>query len=752
MSNFHDKLMLGSNGYRNWHNHPHHVFWHWVGFLGATIFIFSAVTGALNGYLTDYGRFELGQARAANLTYYIGPGGSDSNPGTNSLPFATFIKAFSAMAAGDVLILKDGIYNQILSNPPSGTVLAYTIVRAENDGKAIIDGGGRGGALSIDGRSYIQLEGLRVTNGYDDGVSINRSNHIKILRFEIPSGPSPANAYGSAMDIDNSSYILVEDSQVWGTFRYGFQVYGWTAGTGNSKIIFRRNVCRWDAMITDQPIACFMVYGHSDYLNTQDILYQNNIALDFNNPAKSPQNAFSSDKIWQNVKYYGNIALNLGSNWLAFAGSGYGGSGNKYYENNIADGSGTAFRATGVNYTVNQATVISAAAGLETYGEGLYKNSFFLNSGANINGFGSYSDFYNTPLQSGTGNRTNNPNLVYLPRSTDSGTGEGGAKRGATIEKRYGISGTLWGDAGYDQLTSEPLWPWPNEARIKTDMCQNTSRGFCAAGSLTNYIWGYLGSSCPSDICTAGNIIVVATATPTPTPTSTQINAPTPTPTMAAIITPTPTPTPILPTPTPVKTPTPNPVQTIPAPTPTSVIPSQTPIQTTQATPTPTATPSPIQDPTILSLSGQYYISMARNKFANLIFTRDDSLIDFDWGNGSPDGLPRDNFGIRWSEILSFPQTGTYTLQTISDDGIRVWLDGVLILNRWYDHKTTRYNVTRQISQGNHALTVEYYEHHGRAVAKAAWKAKSITIESESKYFSFIGKIADYLFVKLIVH
>jgi len=46
-------------------------------------------------------------------------------------------------------------------------------------------------------------------------------------------------------------------------------------------------------------------------------------------------------------------------------------------------------------------------------------------------------------------------------------------------------------------LTAAPLWPWPNEARIKAEMCAETTSGFCAAASLTAYVWEYEGRSMP---------------------------------------------------------------------------------------------------------------------------------------------------------------------------------------------------------------------------------------------------------------
>jgi hypothetical protein len=101
------------------------------------------------------------------------------------------------------------------------------------------------------------------------------------------------------------------------------------------------------------------------------------------------------------------------------------------------------------------------------------------------------------------------PALKYIvriePGSNLYGTGGNGANRGATVLKRYGVSGSLWGDPGYNTLTDEDLWPFPYEAQIRADMRAYSpvggpdgKRGFCADGqTLTNYIWGYLGNAVP---------------------------------------------------------------------------------------------------------------------------------------------------------------------------------------------------------------------------------------------------------------
>ena len=112
------------------------------------------------------------------------------------------------------------------------------------------------------------------------------------------------------------------------------------------------------------------------------------------------------------------------------------------------------------------------------------------------------------PFTGTPGNGT--PALKYIvrvePGSDLYATGEDGGHRGATVTKRYGVSGSLWGDPGWNTLTDENLWPFPYEAQIRADLRTYRlasdpnfgKRGFAADGqTLTNYIWGYLGHTVP---------------------------------------------------------------------------------------------------------------------------------------------------------------------------------------------------------------------------------------------------------------
>jgi RHS repeat-associated protein len=61
-----------------------------------------------------------------------------------------------------------------------------------------------------------------------------------------------------------------------------------------------------------------------------------------------------------------------------------------------------------------------------------------------------------------------------------------------------------------------------------------------------------------------------------------------------------------------------------------------------------------------------------------------DGSVNADWGTGSPaTGINVDNFSIRLTGTITFPTTGTYTLKTLADDNTRVWVNDVLLVDRW---------------------------------------------------------------------
>lgn len=98
--------------------------------------------------------------------------------------------------------------------------------------------------------------------------------------------------------------------------------------------------------------------------------------------------------------------------------------------------------------------------------------------------------------------------------------------------------------------------------------------------------------------------------------------------------------------------------------------------------------------------------------------TRQDPKVDFDWGGGSPGaGVPADNFSVRWTKSLPVA-AGNYKFSTTTDDGVRLFVDGVLVIDKWLFQGPTTYTAVVALTQGSHQITLEYFEAGAGAVAR----------------------------------
>ncbi|MBI9040830.1 PA14 domain-containing protein [Lutibacter sp.] len=127
----------------------------------------------------------------------------------------------------------------------------------------------------------------------------------------------------------------------------------------------------------------------------------------------------------------------------------------------------------------------------------------------------------------------------------------------------------------------------------------------------------------------------------------------------------------------------------------------------------------------VAGLTGQYFNNMTFTGSPALV--RTDATVNFNWGTGNP-GSPinNNNFSVRWSGFIQPLYTETYTFRTNSDDGIRLWVNGVQIINNWTDHgptiNTGTINLTADVK---YTIVLEFYENGGGAVAELSWSSPS---------------------------
>ncbi|MBN1398779.1 MAG: T9SS type A sorting domain-containing protein [Bacteroidetes bacterium] len=481
--------------------------------------------------------------------YYVAMNGNDLHPGSSEKSWATFSHAFSIMNSGDTLIIKDGVYDEPIRSYygdgfPPGSPTAYTVIKAENDWQVRVTG-----RLRISGTNtgYIHIQGIHFTVN-TDGMS---GHHLKFIRCSFRGDICDDNTTVVGVGT-GSSYVLFEECFAYGCGRYKFMAYG-DQDILTEKIIFRRCVSRHDyhdpTSNWGQQCATFTSYDCHDFMmqncisiNSGDddpYLYGNLYGgIWFENKETTPGD--------NSARIQGCIFLNLGG---LGAISDPKNNGTRLIENSIiwdSKGGYGGGRVSGnPTLLLNHMTIgnIWGVCQDESYawGSGACADNGFVSEQirnsiiTDCNSYGivnymtsDYNDYFNNAEDfghtwgvpapvAGYSDRFVNHGLKYICRVEDDsplkGAASDGGNIGATVIKRYGVSGTLWGEPGYDSLINEPLWPFPNEDIIKSEMrtwnyVNDGTRGFCDDSNglyggpvtLTSYIWEYLGYPCPPEI------------------------------------------------------------------------------------------------------------------------------------------------------------------------------------------------------------------------------------------------------------
>ncbi|MBN2093662.1 cellulase family glycosylhydrolase [candidate division KSB1 bacterium] len=81
------------------------------------------------------------------------------------------------------------------------------------------------------------------------------------------------------------------------------------------------------------------------------------------------------------------------------------------------------------------------------------------------------------------------------------------------------------------------------------------------------------------------------------------------------------------------------------------------------------------------------------------------------------------NFSVRWQGYLIPPATSAYQLTTLTDDGIRIWIDDQLLIQNWTNHAPTRDSCLITLQKGRkHKIRAEFYQAEGGLVCQLFWK------------------------------
>lgn len=135
----------------------------------------------------------------------------------------------------------------------------------------------------------------------------------------------------------------------------------------------------------------------------------------------------------------------------------------------------------------------------------------------------------------------------------------------------------------------------------------------------------------------------------------------------------------------------------------------------------------------VQGLKAEYFTNVNLQGEPKLV--RIDEEVNFKWA-GSPtatevaqgiikaeDGLPADNFSVRWTGKLVAPKTGKYRLGMVSDDGCRVYINGEKITDGWSEHPPIPQLGDIELEAGKeYDIKLEYFESGGGAQSTLVWE------------------------------
>ena len=124
--------------------------------------------------------------------------------------------------------------------------------------------------------------------------------------------------------------------------------------------------------------------------------------------------------------------------------------------------------------------------------------------------------------------------------------------------------------------------------------------------------------------------------------------------------------------------------------------------------------------------------------------TQIDPTVDFNWANSSPvNGINQDLFAIRWEGEFEALESGRYVFLTESDDGVRLWVNNQLIIDKWSTHSASwDYSTGINLAAGKrYSIRMEYFENNVDAVARLYWETPSNTtrhVIPESQLYPYV--------------
>ena len=112
------------------------------------------------------------------------------------------------------------------------------------------------------------------------------------------------------------------------------------------------------------------------------------------------------------------------------------------------------------------------------------------------------------------------------------------------------------------------------------------------------------------------------------------------------------------------------------------------------------------------------------------VLVRTDAVInnDFVFKSPAPGTVNIENYSARWTGQVKPQYSETYTFYAVTDDGVRLWVNGVLLIDNWNHQGATEKSGSIALQAGQlYDIEMEYFQGSGLAVSKLLWSSASTT-------------------------
>ncbi|MDG2149693.1 MAG: PA14 domain-containing protein [Planctomycetota bacterium] len=142
-------------------------------------------------------------------------------------------------------------------------------------------------------------------------------------------------------------------------------------------------------------------------------------------------------------------------------------------------------------------------------------------------------------------------------------------------------------------------------------------------------------------------------------------------------------------------------------------------------------------------LMGAYYDGA---DFDRLVFERLDESIDFKFPREGPHAeLGGTFFSVRWTGSLTPPESGIYRFHTESSGGVRLWVDGELLLDEWTEHGPQR-DASRSISltEGQPVdVRLDFFQEEENARVRLLWTTPDASSRGRALITDLAQRVAE---------